>query len=277
MFNARWSGKRNKLFGFHCTATRPIATRPAGVRPARPGKAMAAALAWLTAAAVLAVFAAAAQAQPSRTWREMFDLQPGVTYTYTLTYESDSRGGRPPWLWVTPDGWSWDGWSWEGPGRGGQRVITGQLNLYRTGGGRDEVRFWFVFGDVRVNGSAPVDPQAVAGAVLVAALTGPDPLPGEAVRLLATAFHWTLWRDLFAQATFRDGFVWESLQNPAYRFTARQRGFALYEGEVTRGRDVVLELTIDLTKPLPLEIVAYDGRDRYEAVLVSSPVAGPRR
>jgi len=164
MFNARWSGKRNKLFGFHCTATRPIATRPAGVRPARPGKAMAAALAWLTAAAVL-----------------------------------------------------------------------------------------------------------------VAALTGPDPLPGEAVRLLATAFHWTLWRDLFAQATFRDGFVWESLQNPAYRFTARQRGFALYEGEVTRGRDVVLELTIDLTKPLPLEIVAYDGRDRYEAVLMSSPVARPRR
>src|SRR5690606_42148059 len=104
MFNARWSGKRNKLFGFHCTATRPIATRQAGVRPARPGKAMAAVLAWLTAAAVLAVFAAAAQAQPSRTRREMFDLQPGVTYTYTLMPESGSHCGKSPWLWGNTGG-----------------------------------------------------------------------------------------------------------------------------------------------------------------------------
>lgn len=260
--------RRFAALHFHCTAPGAAAARNGAFRT------------WLLAAALLltvlgllAVWTAPASAQANRTWRALFDLQPGATYTYTLMYEPQSGVRRLPEPWWAPPGW---------PevlvGRSGQRTVVGQLNLYRTGGAFDEVRFWFVFGDVRVSGTAPVDPQAVAGAVLVAALTGPEPLPDEAARLLATVFQWTAWRDSWARSTFRDGTVWETVQNPPYRFTARQRGISsVYDGQLTLGREVVLEMTIDLGQPLPLEIVSYAGNDRYRAVLEQQPGSGPRR
>lgn len=267
-----------KLLSSHCTTTSSAARRHLLRRDVRRRVSLSRTLsaALLVVALALAAAVPMASAQPRNTWWSMFELQPGVTYTYTLTYEPARRSS----------GWSpWD-WDWDGPGspwgggvgRRDDGVVRGELNLWRSGGARDEVRFWFTFGDVRVNGTAPVDPQAVAGAVLVAALTSADPIPAEGVSLLATVFHWTKWRDLFEKSTFRDGTVWEVVQHPPHRFTARQeRFFNTYRGEITRGRDTVLELTIDLAQPLPLEIVAHEGRDRYVVQLVQQPVTGPRR
>lgn len=220
------------------------------------------------------VLSAADDTFARNTWRAVFDLQPGITYTYTLTYEQSGRGpASPPWVWFGPDGPE------GGAGRSRFATITGELNLYRSGGADDTIRFWFTIDGVRVNGTAPNDPQAVAGAVLVAALTNTEPLSPEAVRLLTTVFHWTNWRDLFERSAFRNGTVWNVVQHPPHQFTARRQGFGdVYRGEITRGRDTVLEITIDLAKPLPLEIVAWDGRDRYVAALaVQEPVRGPRR
>lgn len=235
-----------------------------------------AALAAALAAAAVAAAGDAAAARIGNTWRAMFELQPGVTYTYTLTYQAPGRSPAiPPWQGNMPGGPEAGG----GPGAGRRTdYVTGELHLWRSGGVNDEVRFWFVVDGVRVNGTAPADPQAVAGAVLVAALTSPEPISTEGVRLLATVFQWTRWRDLFAQATFRNGTVWEVLQHPTLRFTARQYGFSgSYRGEVVRGRDTVLEIAIDVSRPLPLEIVAFEGRHRYRAELVQEPVWGPRR
>lgn len=295
MFNAvlRWIAPgRRAASDFHCTTK-------AAVFPV--------VLAGLLVVA-LASTPEAAFARPtsSNTWQAMFDLQPGVTYTYTLTYETTGHGsgfssgpgygpgsghapgsaqaqgpghglspGKAPGPGYGPGASAGAGF---GPGRGGRGPIRGELNLWRSGGSSDEIRFWFTIDDVRINGTAPVDPQAVAGAVLVAALTSPTPISYEGIRLLTTVFQWTQWRDLFAESSFRHGLVWEVLQHPPHRFTAKQSGFfGPFHGQVTRGRDTVLELTIDLAKPLPLEIVAFDGRDRYTAELVQAPVRGPRR
>lgn len=218
-------------------------------------------------------------ARTANTWRAMFDLQPGITYTYALSYEPSGRGpGAPPWVWFGPGGDA--GGGGHGPGgRSGHGSVFGELSLYRSGGVGDEVRFWFTMDGVRVNGTAANDPQAVAGAVLVAALTNPEPISPDGLRLLATVFHWTNWRDLFERSTFRSGTVWNVVQHPPHQFTARRQGFSdVYHGEVTRGRDTVLEITIDLARPLPLEIVALNGRDRYMAALqIQEPVRGPRR
>lgn len=253
---------------------------------ARNGVAVMLALAGLMAAIAVAFTGAAfaftdaafARVSPHNTWQAMFDLQPGVTYTYTLMHQTTGRGsGFPPGPGHAP-GASANAGAGFGPGRSGGRPVRGELNLWRSGGANDEVRFWLTFDDVRINGTAPNDPQAVAGAVLVAALTNPTPVSYDGIRLLATVFHWTNWRDLFAGSTFRNGVVWEVLQHPPHRFTARQQGvFGPYYGELTRGRDPVLQLTIDLAKPLPLEIVAIDGRSRYVAELVQEPIRGPRR
>lgn len=255
---------RRTSLGFHCTTK---------------GRAAGAALVLTLALGAVLAAGGAAEARGVNTWLALFDLEPGVTYTYELTYETPARTPSPPW---------WVGYAPGGPGAGGHgpggagnnrtAALTGQLTLRRTGGPNDQVRFAFTVGDVRVSGAAPADPQAVAGAVLVAALTGPRPVSPEGVRLLATVFQWTQWRDLFERSTFRTGTVWEVQQQPPYRFTARQQGFfGTYKGEVQRGRDTVMEITIDLGQPLPLDIVAFDGRDRYRARLVQEPVWGPLR
>lgn len=225
----------------------------------------------------------------SGSWDALFQLVPGETYTYHLTH--DMLRGREH---RVGSGDRLHGLSRPGAGAGGSAEsgpgvtgwvsfpggvirfpgphITGELNFTRVGN-RDEIRYWFDVDGVRANGTAPNDVRALAGAVLVAALTGEKPMSSEGVRLLATAFQWTHWYDMFASSTFRDGLVWQISQNPPYRFAASPlSGRYQYWGELLRGRELVLEMGVDVRDPLPWDVIAYDGRDYYRAELsVASP------
>ena len=113
--------------------------------------------------------------------------------------------------------------------------------------------------------------------MLVAALTGPRPVSPEGVRLLATVFQWTQWRDLFERSTFRTGTVWEVQQ---HRPTASPPGSRVFRHVPGRGRQRAATPSGDHHRPGPAaasEIVAFDGRDRYRARLIQEPVWGPRR
>ena len=50
------------------------------------------------------VLSAADDTFARNTWRAVFDLQPGITYTYTLTYEQSGRGPASPALGMVPSG-----------------------------------------------------------------------------------------------------------------------------------------------------------------------------
>lgn len=224
-------------------------------------------------------------------WNALFQLTPGETYTYVLTYDknrnpqrfptgagSSPSGSHGPSLWSWMSGSSWwpsGGGSAGRPGPNSKPLTTGEINFNLA---RDEIRFWFEVDGVRGTGTAPKDVRALAGAVLVAALTGPEPISQEGMRLLATAFQWVQWYDLFADATFRHGLVWQVSQHPPHRLTAAPySGRHVYWAELTRGRDVILELGIDLREPLPWDIIAVDGWDVYRAELVSTSGPGLRR
>lgn len=235
----------------------------------------------------------------SRAWNTLAQLKSGETYTYVLTYDVSRNPQRFP----ADGGHGSSGGSWgaspSGPGSWGsvpggtgsgafgtppvsarpgphhKPVTTGELNFTWI---RDEIRFWFEVDGVRANGTAPNDIRALAGAVLVAALTGPEPLTPEAARLLATPFQWIQWYDLFAESTFRTGLVWQVSQHPPHRLTAGlYSGRHVYWAELTRGRDAILEMGIDLREPLPWDVIAYDGWDVYRAQLVSTAEPGLRR
>lgn len=202
---------------------------------------------------------------PSRasgSWEALFQLVQGETYTYKLTHDM-TRNAR----------WSTD---YElhrlRPAPNHKPQTAGELNFSLVGR-RDEIRFWFDIDGVRGNGTAPNDVRALAGAVLVAALTGPEPLSAEGLRLLATPFQWMQWYDSFAMSTFRDGVVWRVSEHPPHRFTATPySGRTRFWGELTRGRDVILEMGVDLREPLPWDVIARDGWNVYRAEL--EPVSG---
>lgn len=190
---------------------------------------------------------------PGVTWTTVFRLEPGVTYTYVL--EGATTGGRH-----------------------GRRGPRGELNLVRSHGFVDEIRFWYEIDGVRGSGTAAADARSVTGAVLLSALTAPESLSLDALRVLATPFHWVQWYELFAESTFRDGLVWQVFEHPPQRFTAERRGRSLeFSGQVTVGRDVVALITVDTSRPLPLTVESRYGRSRYEARLVVSPGRGPLR
>lgn len=182
-------------------------------------------------------------------WTEGFRLEPGVTYTYALR-----SGDKYP---------------------TGQRFAErGTLNLWVSPGGADEIRFWYTVDGIHKNGVAPNDPHALVGALLLSALVGTDPLATDAVRLIATPFQWVHWADLFLESDFRGGIVWEVYQHPPIRFSANRQGGDTYSGEVTMGRETVLELRLQLTQPLPQRVVSRHGRNAYVAELAAEP---PRR
>lgn len=191
------------------------------------------------------------------TWGQLFNLLPGVPYTYTLEYSP----GRD--------------WGWY-PGGGRTTPLAGELTFTRIGG-RDEIRFSFSVDGVKGSGKAPYDAHALAGAVVLAALTSDEPISPEGLRLLLAPFHWVQWYDLFASSNFRNGTVWHVSQHPPYRFTATSTAQRwTYKGRLTLGRDVVMDLVLNVHEPLPREIVVYDGRDRYKAAGQSGDAA-PRR
>ncbi len=176
-------------------------------------------------------------------WTDLFDLEPGTTYTYTIRTDSE-RGERH------------------------RDDVRGELNLWRSPGRSDEIRFWYTIDGVRGNGTAPSDPSALVGAVLLSGLTGPQALSQEGLRALATPFAWIQWFDLFETSEFRRGTVWEVLQQPPLRFTAqRTGGRSQYSGEVMYGRETMLHLRIDLRRPLPSEVTSRIAGRRYTAEL----------
>lgn len=181
------------------------------------------------------------------TWAQVFNMLPGVTYTYKLEYSTIPDRG------------------WPAPGRGNR--IQGELNMTRVGG-KDEIQFSFNVGGVRGGGTVPYDIHALAGGVFVAAMTSPKTPSLEALQLLATPFYWVEWYDLFTKSNFRNGLVWQTYDNPPYRFNATSvNGWWSYNGRLTRGRDVVMDLAIDVHDPWPSEITVYGERSQFKAVL----------
>lgn len=218
------------------------------------GTVLAAFVVWLALAlGAQAAGAPARYSPPGDKWTGVFRLEPGVTYTYVL---SAAERGRPVLRFEE----------------------RGRLNIWLAPGGSQEIRFSYTVGGVQRSGTAPNNPHALAGAVLLSALTGPNPLPENALRLLSTSLQWIQWADLFTESTlFRNGTVWEVYQNPPLRFTATRRANETYEGQVTLGRETLLELRIKLSEPLPERAVSYYAREVYRAELESVPQRRPLR
>lgn len=172
-------------------------------------------------------------------WLGMFDLEPGVTYTYDLRGTHWSRG-----------------------------TIRGELSFTSIAGG--SVRFWYDIDGWSGRGTAAADPQALAGAVLLSAISQPGPRDTETLQLLAAPFYWVNWVDHFYDARFRDGSVWEEYTSPPTRFEAKQSRGAfstVYEGQIVVGRETVARLWLDLWEPLPERVVVFDGRWEFSAQL----------
>jgi|GEM_PF-6515507 len=179
-------------------------------------------------------------------WTRGFRLEPGVTYTYELSSGDKNRPFS-------------------------RRESRGTLNLWVPPGETNEIRFWYTVDGVRRSGTAPNDPHGLAGALLLSALAGPEPLPEGALRLLVTPFLWVQWADMFFESDFKSGVVWEVYQHPPLRFTAERERPGVYSGEATSGREVLLVLRIDLAKPLPERVESRYGRDVYVAELAGQP------
>lgn len=175
-------------------------------------------------------------------WWGMFDLEQGTTYTYDLRGTNWSRG-----------------------------TIRGELSFTPTYG--DSVRFWYDVNGIRGQGTAAADPQALAGAVLLSAVMQAGNTDVETLQLLAAPFYWVNWVDLFYDARFRNGTVWEEFTSPPTRFEAKPTRGAFsttYEGQIVVGRDTVARLWLDLWEPLPERVVVMDGRWEFSAQLTNA-------
>lgn len=175
-------------------------------------------------------------------WWAMFDLEQGTTYTYELRAMNRNR-----------------------------LSVQGHLSFTQLVDG--SIRFWYDVGSISGNGTAPADPQALAGAVLLSAMSQAGRADVETLRLLAAPFYWVNWLDQFYDARFRNGIVWEEFTSPPTRFEAQQTWpFSTeYEGKFTVGRETVARLSLDLWEPLPEHIVVFDGRWEFSAQLTSVP------
>lgn len=173
-------------------------------------------------------------------WTTMFRFDRNQTYTYRLT------------------AYNWN------------RVeMTGTFSITPLASG--QVRFSYDVNGLRGSGVAPAEPKALAGAVLLSALTNLGYHNLETVKLLTAPLYWMNWADLFADARFRTGEVWEASQHPRVYFEAYQRYSwsynSQYDGVIYEGRTPKAELIIDLVEPLPLEVVVLDGRWEFVAQL----------
>lgn len=201
----------------------------------------------------LLVFSAAALAAPppwtppgrslgQQVWWAMFDLEQGTTYTYDLEALNRNRVS-----------------------------VRGELSFTPLADGT--IRFWYDVGAISGHGTAPADPQALAGAVLLSAVSQAGRANVETLQALAAPFYWVNWLDQLYNARFRNGIVWEEFTSPPTRFEAQQTwpfGTA-YEGKFTVGRETVARMWLDLWEPLPERIVVFDGRWEFSAQLTSAP------
>lgn len=175
-------------------------------------------------------------------WWAMFDLEQGTTYTYHLEAVNRNRVS-----------------------------VRGQLSFTLLADGT--IRFWYDVGAISGHGTAPADPQALSGAVLLSAMSQAGRANVETLQLLAAPFYWVNWLDQLYNARFRNGIVWEEFTSPPTRFEAQQtRSFGTaYEGKFTVGRETVARMWLDLWEPLPEHIVVFDGRWEFSAQLTSVP------
>lgn len=177
---------------------------------------------------------------PEARWDDLFDLESGTTYIYDLT-----------------------AYRW------GRAALDGELRLERSG---SQMRITYSVGKTTGRAVTASDPQAIVGGLMLAAMTGSDALSYEALELLVTPLKFVQWLDSFADARFRDGRVWEEFAQPPVRFEAREvRRWdqSAYEGEVRRGSQTVLSMSIDLDQPLPLRVESTSGEWRFVAELRS--------
>lgn len=176
-------------------------------------------------------------------WWGMFDLEQGTTYSYDLRATNWNRVS-----------------------------VRGELSFTPLADG--SIRFWYDVGEISGHGTAPADPQALAGAVLLSAMAQAGRANVETLQLLAAPFYWVNWTDQFYDARFRNGIVWEEFTSPPTRFEAKPTRGAFsttYEGQITVGRETVARLWLDLWEPLPERIVVLDGRWEFSAQLTSVP------
>lgn len=179
-------------------------------------------------------------------WSTLFSLDRTETYTYRLTA---FRRGR----------YSFDG----------------ELNVALSG---SVLHYWYNVGKMSARGTSTYDPQALAGGILISAFTGSPALDWPEMQLLATPFHFVEWFDQFKGANYAHTVVWEEFTQPATRLQVSRRGWfndSVFDGVVRRGRDTLLELEIDLHRPLPVKSVVVNGDWRFEAELVSNVSTRP--
>jgi len=196
------------------------------------------ALLTLPAAALDLSFSASWYWSSDPRWDALFDLESGVTYVYDLTAV---RRGRP--------------------------VFYGELRLTRSG---SQVTVDYRVDRATGRVTAPDDPLALTGALVLAAVNGSQGLDYESLQLLLTPLRFAQWAELFAEARFRNGRVWEDYAQPPVRFEANEvgpRGGRVYEGRVRRGSETLFTLMIDLDEPLPVWVEAEGGDWRFTAEL----------
>lgn len=173
----------------------------------------------------------------SSRWSNPFSLERDVTYTYSLTAYR---------------------WGWQ--------ETSGELNITRSG---STVRLSYNVGSASGTVTAPYDPQAMVGALLLDALTHTS-IDYAGMQLLATPFKFTPWLEQFSEATFRNGRVWEVSGHPPLRFEAQQKGWrsdSEWEGQLRQGSRTLLSMEVDLNQPLPVYLETRDGEYRFTAEL----------
>lgn len=171
-------------------------------------------------------------------WSDIFSLERDVTYVYRLK-----------------------AYRW------GRETQTGELSIIRSG---STVRMSYAVGAATGTVTSPLDADAMVGAMLLSALTGPRSVDYAGVQMLTTPFKFMQWHEMFAEADFRNGRVWEISGQPPIRFDAESKGWrneTVYEGEIRQGSSTLLELEIDLDEPLPRYVESQDGEWRFTAEL----------
>lgn len=192
----------------------------------------------LTAGATPPVWTPPGQSVIGNRWTAMLRLDRDQTYTYRLT------------------GYNWN-----------RAEMSGTINFAATAGG--QIRFWYDVNGLRGSGIAPAEPKALAGAVLLSAMVNLGDRNVETLKLLTAPLYWMNWSELFADAQFRTGVVWQDSQQAPYSFEAHQlyrwTYNSQYEGVIYQGRTAKAEILFDLVEPLPLAVAVIDGRWEFVA------------
>jgi hypothetical protein len=177
---------------------------------------------------------------PANTWDELFILQPNTVYTYDLrAYHGSLRY---------------------------QGVLNISVSKYQ-----EEIEFRYDLNGLSVSGSSLNNPQALIGALTLSYLSasGSDM---DILRLLLSPLQFINWTDQFSECSFRIGTVWRLNYNPPVTFEVNRQNIGgtgrRYEGTITSGRSRIMDLTIDLFQPLPVNVRVYGtGNWQYVAEL----------